>query len=236
MQKKYKIILVIIAGIALVLALLWYYQQQGLLKVFPTAEDRLIKKLTVIDRSKFKSPEGLSEEKLQEAISRLEQQRDKILENPKDSQAWFDFAHTKEFLNDHAGAAAAWEKSFELQPYNFITSGNLGNVYEYFLKDYPKSEFYYLKSLEVKPDNRSAYDGLADLYRYNWSGKADLLEPLLLAAIEKDPTNNVAYYATLVEFFASSNNWDKARAYLENVVKLNSEKAKELLEAYPALK
>jgi tetratricopeptide (TPR) repeat protein len=239
MSRTKKIILLtlgVIAGLGLVFGLLVYFQSQGLIKIFPTARDREIKQILKIDRTKFKPAEGLPPEKFEEAIKKLSELRQKVLDNREDAKAWFDFGYAKEFLNDHEGATRAWEKSFALQPLNFMTAGNLANVYQYFLKDYPKAEFYYLKALEVKPDYTSAYQGLSDLYRFNWQEEEDKVEPLLQEALEKDPANQQAYYSILVEFFARKNDFAKAKEYLAKLRQIKPEAANQLVESYPGLR
>ncbi len=236
-RKNLRTLAAIIGGIVAVAALLFYLQNQGLIKIFPTAEERANKKILTIDRSKFAPAEGLSEERFEEEIQKLYELKKTILENPQAAQAWFLFGFSKGFLNDHQGAVAAWEKSFELQPLNFLTALNLGNTYQYFVKDLAKAEFYYFKALELRPDYTLAYEGLADLYRYNLKAKQNLLEPLLLDAIEKDSVNQGAYLNKLVDFFAEQDrDLKKAREYLQELEKIDSASAKELLETYPKLR
>jgi len=235
LTRSKKIIFGIVAGAALILGLLAYYQSQGLLKVFPTREDRRIKQILVIDRAKFAKAEGLPDEQFEAKIAELMELKKRVEDNPADADAWFDFASHKEFLNDHEGAARAWEKSFELQNLNFVTAANLGNVYQYFLKDYEKAEFYYKRALELRPDFITAYQGLADVYRFNWKEKQHLLEPLLLEAVKKDPQNSAVYYGSLVEFFAPSD-ITAAKKYLEEIKKINPQAEAELIEAYPQLR
>ena len=171
-----------------------------------------------------------------EKESGVEDRRQKVIGNPQDAQAWFDFGYTKEFLNDHEGAAASWEKSFALQTLNFVTAANLANTYQYFLKNYERSEFYYRKALEIRPGYTPAYQGLSDLYRFNWTEKSDLLEPLMFDAIKNDPGNANAYTANLVEFFMQKNDVGKAREYLALLLEASPDLAQELIEIYPALK
>ena len=223
-------------GLTLVFLLLWYYQGQGFIKIFPTREERVMKKILEIDRSKFRSAEGLDLQVFESEIKKLEEEKAKVLADPGNAQLWFNFGYTKEFLNDHQGAIAAWEKSLELQPLNFVTAQNLGNTYQYFIKDWGKAEFYYGKVLELRPDHPQAYQGLIDLYRYNWPSKKNQVEPLLLEAIKNDPENKLPYYITLVEFFADEKDADKAKSYLEAVRVLDKSKVPELLESYPILK
>ena len=110
------------------------------------------------------------------------------------------------------------------------------NTYQYFIKDWEKAEFYYGKVLELRPDHPQAYQGLIDLYRYNWPGRKSQVEPLLLAAIKNDPENKLPYNISLVEFFADENDAAKAKIYLENVRELDESQVPELVETYPILK
>src|SRR3989344_4314545 len=168
MSKRIKIIAGIIGVAAAIFGLLAYYQSQGILKIFPSREDRRIEQILTIDRSKFGKPEGLPDEKFEEEIAKLADLKKQIEQKPDDPTLWFAFAFTKDFLNDHEGSVAAWEKSFELQPLDFRTPVNMANVYQYFLKDYRKAEFYYREGLKLKADYTIAYQGLADLYRFIW--------------------------------------------------------------------
>lgn len=235
MNKGLKIFTIVLAAIVIVGGILWYYQQQGILKLFPTDQEKIMKKLLVIDRSKFTPAQGLSTEKFEQQIQALRDQKTKVQNNPNDAQAWFDFGYTLDFLNAHEQAAAVWEVALQLQPLNFVTANNLGNDYQYFLKDYPKAEIYYLKALEIRPDNTTAYQGLIDLYRYNLKDQQDKLEPLMLQAAANDKANEASYYATLVEFFASKNDYDKARSYYTKVSALNQTIANDLKQNYPKL-
>lgn len=233
--RTQKIIAGILGGVALIAGILWYFQQQGFLKVLPSAQDRRMKKILEIDESVFASATGLEAEIYRRKIAELYALRGKVEQNPKDAQAWFNFAYAKDFLNDHEGAVAAWKESFRLQPLNFVTAFNIGNNYQYFLKDYAQAEFYYKKTLEIQKAYTSAYQGLADLYRFNWKDKQVELEPLMLTAARADTPNQDKYYAILAEFFASTGDIAKARDYLSRVRALNPELAREIVENYPAL-
>lgn len=237
MNKKLVIIAVsVIAGIALILGLLYYYQSQGYLKIFPNTQDREIKDLLTIDRSKFSAAQGLSAEKFEQKIKELETQKQAVLASPADAQAWFLFGHSLEFLNDHAGAAAVWEKAYELQPLNFVITVNLGNVYQYFLKDYARSELYYKKTIEIQPGLTASYLGLMDLYSYNLKEKQSELEPTVELAAENDSGNAGKYYTTYAEFLARFGDISRAKIYSAKAKPLDIKAYNELVEAYPELK
>jgi tetratricopeptide (TPR) repeat protein len=219
------------------LGVLFFYQQQGIIKLFSTAEERKINQALTIDESKFVPAQGLDSNFFDKKIEELYKIRENILKNPKDFNSWDDFAFIKEFLNDHEGAIKAWEISFEIQPVNFRAAYNLGDIYQYFIRDFEKSEFYYLKSLELRTDHSATYIGLMDLYRYNLKEKKDKYEPLVLEAINNDPGNAVNYYSNLVEFFNDEGNVDlvKAKDYLQKIKDLDPEAAKRMLERFPQL-
>lgn len=235
-DKKIIIPSAILLALILIGGLLWYYQKQGLIKIFPTREDREFKRILSIDRSKFKPAQGVTTEQLEAEIKNLEERKRKVEADPNNAQTWFDFGYTKEFLNDHEGAALAWERAFELQPLSFLIAVNLANDYQYFLKNYERAEFYYRKAIEVRPDYTQAYQGLSDLYRFNWKEKQDKFEPLMVEAIKNDPQNANAYTTTLVEFFAQTGNVSRAKEYLALLKEVDPAGAQELIQTYPVLK
>jgi len=235
-KKQIIIVGLIVAVLAVAgLGLLYYYQKQGLIKVFPTVQEKTQAQALIIDRSKFKAPTGTSAEDFEKRIAELETYKGKILKDSKDLTSWLYFAAIKSFLNDHQGAADAWEIAYQIQPADFRISQNLGNVYQYFLKDYIKSESNYLKVLALRPDFTLAYEGLMDLYRYNMKENSVKYEPLVLQAIAEDKANAAEYYGNLVEFFAETDQV-KAKTYLAEVRKLKPANAESLLTDYPALK
>ena len=237
MNRKIIIAVSTVVGLGLVFGLLVYYQNQGYIKIFPTDEDKERNKILEIDRSKFAPAEGLPAEKFEEKIKDLEKYKQAVLSNPQDSQAWFIFGQTKEFLNDHAGAVAAWEKAYQLQPLNFVTSVNLANSYQYFIKDYNRAEYYYKKTIETKPDLTAAYQGLMDLYRYNFKEKRAEFEPTIELAVKNDPQNSAQYYSSLVEFLVEKgDSGAHAKEVLEKVRSLDSKAYEDLIAAYPSLK
>lgn len=240
-EKKRKIIisLAVAFGIILIIAgLLFYYQKQGMIKIFPTKEEKEIAKILEIDREKLRPAQDLSQEDFEKIIKELEKEKENVLSDPKSATVWHEFAILKNFLNDHQGAVEAWEMSFEIQPNNFRTALNLANTCQYFVKDYPKAEYYYRKVLELQPQLTSAFDGLMDLYRYNYKEKQSEYEPLVLQGIENDQANAAAYYSSLIGFFMSeeTSNEEKAVKYWEKLNSIDSVKAEAAFDSYPKLK
>jgi len=224
-----------LAALLVALALLWYFQQQGFIKVFPTSQEREIKKVLEIDESDFTPANGLSPEVFQERIQLLYKLRQDVLADPENAQPWFVFGNAKEFLNDHEGAIAAWKKTLEFQPQNFVAAANIATNYQYFLRDFEQAEFYYYEALSGSKAYTPAYQGLADLYQYSMPERKELFEPLLQDAAVNDPKNAIPYYVSLVEFFAEEGDLTKAREYLQSVEEQKPDSAAQLRENYPEL-
>jgi len=222
--------------VIIILVILWYFQSQGFIKVFPTSEERDVKKILQIDESKFSPAEGLPEEAYQAKIDSLYAQKDVVIETPEDSSQWMLFGNIKEFLNDHEGAIRAWEKVLELQPLNFAAAHNIATNYQYFLKDFLKAENYYLMALDLRPDYTPAYQGLMDLYLFNLKEKQDMFEPTMLMAIETDVSNAASYYSALTNFFIDQEDFVKAKNYLSRLETLKPDSAEEFRQNYLELR
>jgi len=238
MQKKILIVLAtIILAVLAITGLLFYYQKQGLVNIIPTAQEQTVSQLLKIDKSKFKPAEGESEADFQKEIEQLEVLRDQLKNDNENAALWFTYASSKHYLNDHEGAVAAWEYAFTLAPSDFRIPLNLGNTYQYFLKKTDLAEANYLKALEIRPDLTLAYQGLMDLYMFNWKEKSDKYEPLMLDAIQKDAPNKRVYIEGLIDFFVRSDLKDlsKAKKYLADLKVIDSNKANELIAAFPEL-
>lgn len=234
-MSVFKKIGIAIGIIVLVLAILFYLQSQGFIKIFPTSEERNVARILEIDESEFAPPVGLSDEAFRAKIDEAYAWRETVLEDPTQANPWMRFGNILEFLNDHEGAIRAWKKVLEFQELNFVASQNIATNYQYFLLDFPKAEENYLQALTIRPDYTTAYQGIMDLYRFNLTEKKDLYEPLVLSAIANDSSNALFYYRELVDFYARDGKLEKAREYLDDVEKLKPQSAEELRQDYPGL-
>ena len=234
-MSKPKIVIIIVIAAAAVLGLLYYYQQQGFIDIFPTAQDREINRALEIDESKFSAAEGLSEEAFNAKIEELKQQKDVVKDNPDDANAWLRFGNLKEFLNDHEGAIVAWKQTVRVQSVNFIAVLNIANNYQYFIKDLPKAEEYYRRALEIDKSLTQGYQGLIDLYRFNWKEKRGELEQLLIDGANNDAPNAVAYLRLLVETQLQDGRIEQARGYLAQLEQQDPEAAEKLREEHGEL-
>jgi tetratricopeptide (TPR) repeat protein len=121
------------------------------------------------------------------AIAKLKEISELIKQDYNTIYPWFDLGAYRKLIGDYDGAIEAWTFVITVWPKDFVAYHNLGDLYGFTLKNYPKSEEYFLKSIEVNPSNISGYLQLADLYEYAYVEKADQAEAILLKGLENNP-------------------------------------------------
>ena len=121
------------------------------------------------------------------AIAKLKEIAELIKQDYNTIYPWFDLGAYRKLIGDYDGAIEAWNFAITAWPKDFVAYHNLGGLYGFTLKNYPKSEEYFLKSIEVNPGNISGYLELADLYEYAYAAKADQAEVILLKGLENNP-------------------------------------------------
>ncbi len=100
-------------------------------------------------------------------VTRLKQT---LQTDPQDFDSWLDLALHYKIAGDYKDAEEVWKYIVQTGPQNthYIALGNLGNLYEFFLKDYPKAEEFLLQAIALKPDQISFYRDLYTLYHYGY--------------------------------------------------------------------
>lgn len=121
-----------------------------------------------------------------------------LLKNPGYLEAWLDLGMYFKQAEDYNGAIIAWEYAHKLSPNDYISLGNLGNLYGYFLKDNGLAEVYYKEAISKGPTQNYLYVQLAELYRdvFKNMDKAKEIINQGLTKIPNDP-NLLQFQATL---------------------------------------
>lgn len=141
------------------------------------------------------SPEAkkLSTEKITELQTRLKA-------NTQDVLAWLDLGMYQKMAGDYEGAAISWKYVTKISPTDYISRGNLGNLYAYFLKDNGQAEVYYKEAIVKNPTQVYLYTQLAEVYR-------DIFKDLNKAkAIIDEGLTKVPNNPNLLQFKALLNN------------------------------
>jgi hypothetical protein len=115
-------------------------------------------------------------------------------------------------INKFEKAIECYEKAIKLDPKNYIFYYNLGNIFKY--SDVRKSEKYFKKTIELKPDLFSAYNNLFNLYD-NTNDNSRFL--LLLDIAKANNFNNIYlnFFQGIYEFKVK--NYLKAIKILKNL-------------------
>lgn len=113
-----------------------------------------------------------------------------LKKDPSNVNNWIDLGLVRKSLGDYIGARDAWEYAKALNPDgNIVPWNNLGDLYHFYLKDYPKSEENWKKVITLKPDYIQAYRGLFELYTYSYKEKANQIPVFLKVGIAKNPSS-----------------------------------------------
>ena len=99
---------------------------------------------------------------------------------------WLNLGIYRKQIGDYEGARQAWDYASALQPNNNISFYNLGVLYHYYLKDFPKAESNFLTSIKKNPSYPQTYGELHDLYQFSYkqdtTAAIDILKQGLKAA------------------------------------------------------
>lgn len=131
----------------------------------------------------------LSEADRKRAEGKIKEISDLIREDYNYTYPWYDLGSYRRVIGDFEGAAEAWNFVPMIRPDDFVAYHNLGDLYGFYVKDYPKSEENYLKSIKNNPENVQAYLDLAIIYGSVYKEKASQVESILLRGLEANSGN-----------------------------------------------
>lgn len=108
---------------------------------------------------------------------------------------WFTLGVLYHSASDYEGARDVWNFLAEVVPAPGVATvyENLGKLYKYNLKDFPKSEMYLKKAMTADPKMISPYFELHELYRYLYKTESTLAVDTLISAGAKFPENPDPY-------------------------------------------
>ncbi len=112
-----------------------------------------------------------------------------LKKNPRDLPTWVDLGIYQKMAGDYEGAAISWKYAGRLAPTDFVSRGDLGDLYAHFLHDNAQSELYYKQAIAVAPKQAYLYAQLSEVYLYNFkdTAKAKAILDQGLVAIPNDP-------------------------------------------------
>ncbi len=121
--------------------------------------------------------------------AQFEQVTSAIAKTPADFDSWIRLGTLRKIAGDYQGAAEDWQYMADVYGGSTVPHMNLADLYENFLKDYPKAEVQFKEAIKIKPDYVEAYVDLytmyKNLYKTDTSAAADILEE----GLKNNPNN-----------------------------------------------
>ncbi|MDP2705262.1 MAG: hypothetical protein U1D31_01635 [Patescibacteria group bacterium] len=133
-------------------------------------------------------PKGYPKENQLTVIEKIRNLQETVEKNPADVTSWIEIGLYWKLLENYTNAEAAWLYATKLTPGDYVTLGNLGVLYGYYIHDFAKAEEYFLKALEQGPEQTYLYFQTSDFYRdaYNNLSKAKNIVDRGILANPKD--------------------------------------------------
>lgn len=138
---------------------------------------------------------------------------ERLREDALRADDWFNLAIIYHTANDYEGARLIWEFLTEVIPNDSTAHDNLGKLYHFSLKDFPKSEASFRKSIELNPESIAPYIELHNLYRYSYKTNTSAGEDILRQAMVRFP-DNFNLYLFLASYHADRGDRPRAREVL----------------------
>lgn len=127
------------------------------------------------------------------------------------ADSWFNLAIVYHTANDYDGARAVWEFLTRAAPNDTTAYDNLGKLYHFSLRDYPKAENYFNQSIAVQPNLLTPYLELFNLYRYSYQTESGKAVETLEKAIAKFP-EEIDLRVLIGDYHRDRAEYEKARA------------------------
>ncbi len=78
---------------------------------------------------------------------------------------WIDLGMYQKMTGDYDGTISSWKYVSQVSPHDFISLGNLGNLYAYYIHDNAQAEIYYKQAIARDPTQVYLYIQLASVYK-----------------------------------------------------------------------
>lgn len=135
----------------------------------------------------------------------------RLKEDPMRADDWFNLGIYYHAANDFKGAEEVWLFLVKVVPNSAVPLDNLGKMYKFELKDFPKAESYFKQSIALNPDSTTPYFELFELYRYLYKTNTTAAVDIITEAGKKF-TDNPDPHMILGSYYRDIQNYSGARA------------------------
>lgn len=220
MKKRFLIIFVIILVlVALIIAAIWAVYT-GRLFSGDISGDVEFSLDAPADYAKY-SQYNLKQESVDTLFNRLKTLRDELAVDPEDYEKQLSYAGLLKILHENDAAENKYQEIIEKFPDFGPAYAELADLYVYPLARYDEAMELYKQAVAKSAYRTDYYRALADLYISKFPDKKSEIEPMMLAGIEKMPSNAENFYSYLGAFFYQEKQYDKAIDYFQKCVEIN---------------
>ena len=160
---------------------------------------------------------NIPDDKKQEYTGRMKDIVHAIRKGESLYEQLIELASYRKLVEDYAGAEEIWLDMTKRYPTSRQAYDNLGNLYHFYVKDYPKAEVMMKKSIEIENVYAPSYVNLFELYTLSYTEKKQLAEQVLLDGL-KNTDNHITLEVALAQFYAEQGRTEDARIYFEKVL------------------
>jgi len=137
--------------------------------------------------------------------------------NSRNVEAWLDLGIVYKQVVDYQGAKEAWEYVGVLSPLGIVSFNNLGDLYHFYLKDYPKAEESFLRAIKNDSKYILSYLNLHELYKLSYQTSTNKASDILKQGILNNP-GNIDLIITLASYYKDKGDSKNARIYYEEAL------------------
>jgi len=101
---------------------------------------------------------------------------------------WLDLGLYQKMAGDYTGASLSWEYVSKVATTDYISLGNLGDLYAYYIKDKIKSENYFKRAIANGPTQTYLYAQLSGVYK-DVFGDLVKARSIIDQGLSKNPNN-----------------------------------------------
>lgn len=139
----------------------------------------------------------------------------KLTANPGDFNSWLSIGLYRKMAGDYTKARDMWEYAKKLQPTDKQAYNNLGDLYQYYLKDSAQAELNWKKTVELDPKFIAGYRSLYDLYTQNKQN--DKAKAILDVGLQKNP-RSIDLLVLTAQFYKNIGQKDVAKTFYEKAL------------------
>lgn len=143
----------------------------------------------------------------------------RIKKDPTNANDWFSLGIWYHTAEDFSAAKDVWLflAKAVTPPGNAVALDNLGKLYHYDLKDYPKAESYFKQAIAADPAMMNSYDDLYQLYLYSYKQDTSAAVDILNKEAAQFPKSYAPYLA-LGTYYAGKKDTAGARTALNKAM------------------